>query len=423
MNKLFARITSIALLMALSVSAFPTEASAGERSIKDIPDITNEEAAAYVQEAFENYKKHDAVCYTLEYSSGWEFYGYDFVNRVGVISYPSDDYATYRDAALDYKENSWLDYNSRIDYEMDYDDNNEPVYYMSEIPKKDVDAHIDQNFADLFKTKENSFPLAGQYEYIGKSLVFTPNYEAHICYVIEIPDSDESLYPDEDMFYIPKTIYVGADDKEVYRIDEERLTNDYMDYSIREYHTYFSYPKELKVPKKVKKNSIIDPNMESNHKGVRYSSSYDGKSFMVFAYDYKKKYKKIKIFDKVTILGYTKKVTAIDYDAFINAKVLKKVTFGKYIKTVGENAFNKCKKLKKVVFNKKLKLLNDGVFMGCSSLKKLEFPKSLKSIGKDAFKDCKKLKTVVVKNKKLRKWLDSAKGRKKTGLSKDAVVK
>ena len=86
-------------------------------------------------------------------------------------------------------------------------------------------------------------------------------------------------------------------------------------------------------------------------------------------------------------------------------------------------AFLNCKNLKRIKINKGLKVIEDGVFKNCSSLKELTFPDSVKSIGKNAFKGCKSLKTITVKNKKLREYLLSDKGRKKTAMPSGVVVK
>ena len=418
---LYKKIIAAGLIISMSLSPVCTTSRA-EQAIDQIPDLTADQLAPLVQESFDNYKTHDAVCYTLESSDGWYFIGYDSKNKTGVISYDNSDNGTYRKGGFDYEENNWFDYNSRVVYEMEWGADNKPVYYMSLVDKKSVKTSIEENFSDFLTTKEKAFPVASEYVYAGKILVYTPNNEKHLCYCLEIPYSDESLYLTDEN-YLPTALYIGVDDKQIYRIDEERIGNYYMDYSIREYHTYFSYPEKISIPKTVKKNSEINPDLEEIKGGVSYSPSREDNSFMVYSYDYDAKKKNIKILDKITVLGKTEKVKYIDYRAFVWAKKLKSVTFGKNIKEVFFQAFMGCEKLKKVKMNKGLKYINDAVFRDCPSLKSLTFPKSVKSIGKNAFKGCKKLKTIVVKNKKLRNYLKSSKGRKMTALPAGVIVK
>lgn len=69
-----------------------------------------------------------------------------------------------------------------------------------------------------------------------------------------------------------------------------------------------------------------------------------------------KNVKKVTIPAKVTVNGYSFKVTSIGNNAFKNCRKLTKVTIGKNVKTVGKNIFKNCKKLKKITIkSKKLK--------------------------------------------------------------------
>ena len=313
---LYKKIIAAGLIISMSLSPVCTMSRA-EQAIDQIPDLTADQLAPLVQESFDNYKTHDAVCYTLESSDGWYFIGYDSKNKTGVISYNNSDNGTYRKGGFDYEENNWFDYNSRVVYEMEWGDDNKPVYYMSLVDTKSVKTSIEENFSDFLTTKEKAFPVASEYVYAGKILVYTPNNEKHLCYCLEIPYSDESLYLTDEN-YLPTALYIGVDDKQIYRIDEEL---------------------------KLKGES---PDLEEIKGGVSYSPSREDNSFMVYSYDYGAKKKNIKILDKIIVLGKTEKVKYIDYRAFVKAKKLKSVTFGKNIKEVFFQAFMECKKLKKV---------------------------------------------------------------------------
>lgn len=55
----------------------------------------------------------------------------------------------------------------------------------------------------------------------------------------------------------------------------------------------------------------------------------------------------------VKIQGAKYKVVSIDARAFKNDKLLRKLTIGKYVKTIGREAFSGCKNLKKITLKTK----------------------------------------------------------------------
>ncbi len=99
--------------------------------------------------------------------------------------------------------------------------------------------------------------------------------------------------------------------------------------------------------------------------------------------------------DTVVVDGVTYKVTAIEKNAFKNAKITK-LTIGNNIETIGDNAFSDCKKLKSVKFGKNVTTIGNKAFYKCTSLTKVTIPAKTKTIGKSAFEGCKKLKTVTI---------------------------
>ena len=123
----------------------------------------------------------------------------------------------------------------------------------------------------------------------------------------------------------------------------------------------------------------------------------------------------------------------LDNAAFMYCYKLKKIKFGKHLKTIGEKsfsgtaikkitipnsvikigsqAFEGCKKLKYVNIGNKVKTLS-GTFANCSNLEKIVLGTNIKDINDfeggswwtrdfiTAFQNCKKLSSVVLKNKK-----------------------
>ena len=95
---------------------------------------------------------------------------------------------------------------------------------------------------------------------------------------------------------------------------------------------------------------------------------------------------------------YVFTVTSVAKSAFANAKSLKKVTFGKYVKTLGNSSFAKCKKLKTIKF-KNVKSIGTKAFNGCKKLKKVTIGSKVTKIKAKAFYNCKALTTLKIGNK------------------------
>lgn len=88
---------------------------------------------------------------------------------------------------------------------------------------------------------------------------------------------------------------------------------------------------------------------------------------------------KVSIPDMASIYGTKYQVTSIAKRAFSGNKMLKTVSIGKNIETIGANAFYNCKKLKEITI-----------------------PPKVKKVGAKAFANCKKLSKITIKSKKLK---------------------
>ncbi|MCM1156981.1 MAG: leucine-rich repeat domain-containing protein [Bacteroidales bacterium] len=89
-----------------------------------------------------------------------------------------------------------------------------------------------------------------------------------------------------------------------------------------------------------------------------------------------RKQKKITIPAKVNINGYNFNVTAVSNKAFKANKKLKTVVIGANVKTIGKEAFLNCKVLKKItVSSKKITKVNKNAFKGINRKAKIKLPK------------------------------------------------
>ncbi len=118
-------------------------------------------------------------------------------------------------------------------------------------------------------------------------------------------------------------------------------------------------------------------------------------------------------------------VTNIQYAAFEDNTVVKKIVLGAGVKKIKswafcrctaleemvlpnsvtklENAaFESCTALKKIVLSENITQLSGGVFSGCSALKKIVIPRNIKRIKTHAFLDCKSLVSVQIENNDLK---------------------
>lgn len=112
----------------------------------------------------------------------------------------------------------------------------------------------------------------------------------------------------------------------------------------------------------------------------------------------------IEIPSKVTIDGFTYKVTSVGDGALRHNKKITQITVPNTVKTIGKYAFSDCKKLTKVTIGTGVTAIKTSAFENCVSLKTvLVKSKKLKLIGRDAFYKCKKLTKISLKTTKFNK--------------------
>lgn len=76
--------------------------------------------------------------------------------------------------------------------------------------------------------------------------------------------------------------------------------------------------------------------------------------------------------------------------------MLKTISIGKNVTTIGNNAFYGCKKLNKITGGNGIAKIGEKAFANCGSQSSVTIAGSVRSIGKQAFYNCKKLKSIVV---------------------------
>lgn len=127
------------------------------------------------------------------------------------------------------------------------------------------------------------------------------------------------------------------------------------------------------------------PQVEQPEKGKKYTVNnltykVTSSKTVIFMGTSKKSNKTLTIPAKVTILGQSLEVTAIE-----------------------KRAMKKCSKLTTVVIGSNVKTVGDEAFMNCSHLKKVTIGKNVKTIGKKAFSGDKKLTKIIFKGAKVSK--------------------
>ena len=404
------RLMAIMMIASLVVSGVPVTAYAEdvrETTIADAPDLSDAEAAELVKKAFEKYHTHRVVSYLLETPSDNSYYAYDFEDDIG-IAMPeyTADFLTIHECGTEFTWNDWYDFKNATRYETYFRKNKTRASTFYPLTKAEIGEYRTRYFGDIIEGRDKSFPEALEYQYAGKVWEYGPDQSRHVCYQIEVPESDASLYL-EDEDYLPKMIYIGVDDGEVYRIDEQRYSTSEMETTYTNFHTHFSYPESIRVPKDILKKSKLSDEYAPSYKGVDYyqeNSLYEKNSIGFIAYqrDYESKSfpKKIAIPDTINVRGKKYRIEGLSSGCFFKDDMLESITIGNYVKEMG-----------------------DETFVGCRKLKSVTIGKRIESIGADAFRDCNKLKIIRIKNKKMRKYARSKKGRKKLGIRKTVKIK
>ena len=88
-------------------------------------------------------------------------------------------------------------------------------------------------------------------------------------------------------------------------------------------------------------------------------------------------------------------VDEIRRDTFINCSNLKRISFGKGLKTIGDNAFQYCG-IEELVLPEGLESIGKYAFSGCENLKSLYVPASVTECGNNAFTSCDALEELIL---------------------------
>ena len=119
----------------------------------------------------------------------------------------------------------------------------------------------------------------------------------------------------------------------------------------------------------------------------------------------KKNAAKVTMPKKVTINGYSFKVTEIHKNAFGNMKKLSEVSIGANVTKIGNSAFKNCKKLRFIIIPKKVTTIGKKAFAGCTNLNyMLVKSDKIKSVGSSAFQGITSKMTVKTSKAKWRKY-------------------
>ena len=91
-----------------------------------------------------------------------------------------------------------------------------------------------------------------------------------------------------------------------------------------------------------------------------------------------------------------KTVTAINAEAFANAKNISKITIPDNVTTIGNHAFMGCTNLTQISISANLVSIGYGAFDGCTNLSGITLPASVEEIGTNVFNGCNSLSTIIV---------------------------
>ena len=91
-------------------------------------------------------------------------------------------------------------------------------------------------------------------------------------------------------------------------------------------------------------------------------------------------------------------VTTIGSNAFNGCTGLTSVTIGNSVTTIGDYAFNRCTGLTSVTIGNSVTTIGGSAFKGCKGLTSVTIPNSVTTIGEEAFHYCSGLETVLIGN-------------------------
>ena len=82
--------------------------------------------------------------------------------------------------------------------------------------------------------------------------------------------------------------------------------------------------------------------------------------------------------------------------SFQNCRMLKRVTGGEGLKSIGRSAFANCAKLSEITFHEGLREIGYEAFNNCTSITKIVLPEEMDEIGDYAFGECAELTEIVM---------------------------
>ena len=101
-------------------------------------------------------------------------------------------------------------------------------------------------------------------------------------------------------------------------------------------------------------------------------------------------------------------VTGIAAEAFRGSSLLKEVTIGANVTTIGSNAFCGCESLERIIGGYHIQSIEDDAFRSCTALIGFTIRSGVETIGTGAFSGCTALQKVAVEGKTLRMIGDEA---------------
>ena len=105
---------------------------------------------------------------------------------------------------------------------------------------------------------------------------------------------------------------------------------------------------------------------------------------------------------QVYVDNETEPITEIAFNNNVNAyackgaKWLKKVTFGRSVKSIGKEAFSDCLNLSSLTLPDNLESIESSAFTNCKTIKKIKIPSEVSDIGQYAFNGCSELEEIDI---------------------------
>lgn len=124
-------------------------------------------------------------------------------------------------------------------------------------------------------------------------------------------------------------------------------------------------------------------------KGLEFQLNPDGKSYTLTGKG------TCNVVNIYVDLYQGKPVTVIGEGAF-KSSIIKQITLGNSVVSIGNYAFYFCKYLEKVVFSNNIKTIGDSAFQCCNKLKDLTIPNTVTTLGSFAFSGCESITKLII---------------------------